>query len=271
MKKVSLLALALSTTMATFASAQAPMPVPAAPGAAPCATACPCPKAFAGFSFGGNLGYSFVASSLKSVVAQNAVAGGALLQTTTGAYNTAMQGVDGGLIVGYLHRVGNWGFGVDFLANWASTKGQSAATYAPTAGTTLVDAYKVKLNNALDLRAVFSYVISNLVMPKIMLGWENAQYKLSAAQALTVPGVTGSPAGAGIQTKSTRLNGFLWGAGVDFLVAKNVVCGLEYTGVVLGSQKLAYTYTSGASNYVSALTMKPSVYTRLAATLKFVY
>lgn len=259
MKKVSLLALALSTTMATTVSAEVIAPV--MPAAAPCAAApCPCPKAFQGFAFGGNIGYGIGASNLRSTIATPTDA----VTSSSTTPNTAYQGVDGGVLVGYTHRFNNFALGLDFYANWTNASG-SASSGSTTGGVTTTDTSKVSLQNTLDLRATFGYVINNLVMPKIMLGWENAQYKIATTPASSMPTL-------GSQSASKRLNGFLWGAGVDFLVAKNVVMGLEYTGVALSKQTATYTGVS-ASGIPATLTTKiqPAAYNKFAATIKFVY
>jgi len=243
MKKVSLLALALTTTLAaTAASAQTAMPV--AP-AAPCAVPCPCPKAFQGFSFGADLGYGFAASNLVTTI-----------NTATFASKSAMQGLDGGLMVGYLQRFNNWGLGLDFIANWSNT---SSTNNFQGPATNNINGVKVQMRNALDLRGVVGYVINNLVMPKVYLGWENAQYKVSSV-ASTGNDLNGLNA-------SKRLNGFLWGFGVDFLVAKNVVCGFEYTGVTFGKQ--TFPINKGAPS--NAVSIRPGAYNRIAFTAKFVY
>lgn len=263
MKKLSLVTLALSTSLMTsFAVAEAPAAAPGNP--------CPCPKAFSGFSFGGNLGYSFVSNTVQSTFRETVTPGGPL-PTVASKANLGMQGADGGLMVGYLHRMNNWGFGLDFLANWATTKGSMASSATTPGQNTPSDTLyrSAQLKNALDLRAVFGYVISNLVMPKVMLGWENAQYSLQVQEnRLTRSKDT--------QTAKHRCNGFLWGAGIDFLVAKNMVCGLEYTGVVFGQKTVNYDLNrtdagAGATyKYNSSTTFKPN-YTRLAVTFKFVY
>ena len=268
MKKVSLLALALSTTITSGASAQTAVAQVVNP-AAPCAVPCPCPKAFQGFAFGGNLGYGIGASQLKNSTSLKSVATPAAVSTVNDTFNSAYQGVDGGLLVGYTHRFNNFAVGLDFYANWTSAKGQGSENIVNTAATSTgatntTDTFGLKLQNTLDLRATFGYVINNLVLPKFMLGWENASYQVTASQALNVPG-------AANQSNTSRLNGFLWGFGVDFLVAKNIVCGLEYTGVALAKKTLNYTYTNGTTNYASATSIQPAAYNKFAVTAKFVY
>lgn len=253
MKKISLLALALSTTFGTAVVSQSP--------AAPC----PCPKAFQGFSFGGTIGYGVgrattsttTTSSMDVTVGQGQDA--VRINPSSNSLNAIKPGIagaDGGLLVGYLQRFGNFGLGVDFLANWASSSGSETrsgsardASNNGSPNSSDISSVSVKLQNSLQVRGVFSYVISNLVMPKIMLGWDNSQYRFDLQEsskgvrnytyldandeehdvALTTKVPTS------LMAKKKRLNGFLWGAGVDFLVAKNVVCGLEYTGVATAS------------------------------------
>jgi len=239
MKKVSLFALALSTTVATWASAQAPVAV-AAPGAVPVANPCPCPKAFQGFHLGGNVGYGigFAKTSL-------AIAGD---EPVNFQNRLGVDGFDGGLNVGYTHRFGNFGLGLEGVFNWTSTKGR----YRDVA-----NAFQdtLRLQNSIQARANLSYVICNLVAPKIILGWDNSQWTRSLQ---TYPG------NVRIDQQKKRFNSFLWGAGVDFLLAKHVIAGLEYTGTVTSSQKFADAAT-GVS-----WTTKPQ-YNKVALTIKFIY
>lgn len=208
MKKVSLLALALSTTMATTV-ASAEVIATAMPGAAPCAAApCPCPKAFQGFAFGGNIGYGIGASNLKNNIAYPSTSA---VSTGSVTPNTAYQGVDGGVLVGYTHRFNNFALGLDFYANWTNASGTYTSTATTSAGRSYTDTTKVSLQNTLDLRATFGYVINNLVMPKIMLGWENAAYKTTLNQQLSLTSTTGVAVAS--QSKTSRLNGFPWGGG----------------------------------------------------------
>jgi len=262
MKKISLLALALSTTFGTAVVSQAP--------AAPC----PCPKAFQGFSFGGTIGYGVgratTSTTTDSRYTYTSLAAGAVPVTNrdkvSSDSNPGIAGADGGLLVGYLQRFGNFGLGVDFLANWASSSGSenrdssNNGTFglADTSKTSESSSISVKLKNSLQVRGVFSYVISNLVMPKIMLGWDNSQYQFNMNGLKTESSVTAIlPNPETIATKlvpsltaKKRLNGFLWGAGIDFLVAKNVVCGLEYTGVATAS--FSPTSTLGGSSFTQS-------------------
>jgi len=267
MKKISLLALALSTTFGTAVVSQSP--------AAPC----PCPKAFQGFSFGGTIGYGVgrATTSTTTTSSMDVTVGtapnGVRINPSSNSLNAIKPGIagaDGGLLVGYLQRFGNFGLGVDFLANWASSSGSETRSGSARDGSRIAapnssdsSSVSVKVQNSLQVRGVFSYVISNLVMPKIMLGWDNSQYRFDLQESSE--GVTNYSYNDGtddhdvaltsnlptsLTAKKKRLNGFLWGAGVDFLVAKNVVCGLEYTGVATASFSPTSTL-GGTYSYVN--------------------
>lgn len=181
MKKVSLVAFAAS--LATTSLAVAEM--------------APCPKAFEGFGLGGTLGYDVGYSKTK--------------EGPSGTkQDLGFKGIDGGILVDYTKRLCNWAVGVQFLANWANTKGK---TDDPT---------KLRLKNSLDLLGRVGYVIGGQAMPYLGLGWENARWQSKNA-------VFGN--------KRKRLNGFLWAVGTDFLATKHVVLGVVYKGVAFQHKK----------------------------------
>ncbi len=274
MKKLSLLTLTLSTTL---------IPCVHAKEAAPAL----CPLAFAGFSVGGTVGYGIGNANVKSATNYATAASGAGTTQYFVSSNASpgLSGVDGGLMAGYLHRLGNWGVGADFLANWASTSGSRNTTAGYTESSPVNEAVvqassvSVKMKNSLQVRGVFSYVVSELLMPKIMLGWDNSQYTLTTQQPLAIA-ANGSSlesiAAFGV-TQQKRLNGLLWGAGVDFLVAQNVVFGLEYTGVIStkttvnasSNRTIPYAGVSYPVTGTSSASLRPQ-YNTFKATLKYV-
>jgi opacity protein-like surface antigen len=235
MKKVSLLALTVSAAAVTLASAQAPVAV---------SNPCPCPKAFQGFHLGGNVGYG--TGGGKVSVLNTFVAPPGQERAT---YNIRARGFDGGLSVGYTHRFCNYGLGLEGVFNWASTKGQNTDT-----GGALL--HRVKLRNSIQLRANFSYVICNLVAPKIILGWDNSQWTRTF----------NNPAVLINATNKKRYNGFLWGAGVDFLLAKHVIAGLEYTGVASSKKSFQLVSPAVTQNF----SLRPE-YSKFALTIKLIY
>ena len=240
MKKISLLTAALLTS--TIVAASAEMAAPVVP-AAPCPpTPCPCPKAFQGFYLGGNFGYGIAA------VTNNA-------SGTDGESfknKIAAQGFDGGLLIGYNYVFNNkFGLGLDVYFDWASTEGNASTN--EDGGDNPV--YKsVGFKNDIQVRVPFSYVICNLVAPKVYVGWANAGWSASY----------NDNNGEHSATNTSRYNGFLWGAGVDFLLAKHVVSGLEYTGII--SQSKTFSTTDG----VVSDTIRP-MYNTVKATIKFIY
>ncbi len=247
MKKVSLLTLALSMTAAGVATAQAPVSNP-----------CPCPKAFQGFFAGGNTGYGI--GSDQSNASSTQIAPNPTSKQLLFKNNLGIQGFDGGLNVGYTHRFNNFALGAEAVFNWASSKGK---LYISTTG-----AFKRQLENSIQVRGNFSYIICNLVAPKIILGWDTSEWKRTTVfNAGSGPIVNAS-------TKK-RLNGFLWGAGVDFLLAKHVIAGLEYTGVASGSKSFnnTATYTPIGSNTTTTTVSGKDkiIYNKFALTVKFIY
>jgi len=234
MKKVSLFALAVSTAVGSMASAQpvaAPVAVPA-----PVAAPCPCPKAFQGFHLGGNVGYGIGSARVTHSAPTLPLA------TST---DLGVKGFDGGLNVGYTHRFGNWGLGLEGVFTWSSTKGRNNISIG---GNTFNE--QARLKNSIQLRGNISYIICNLVAPKVILGWDNSQWE----RRVSLLGDT-------VRNKK-RYNGFLWGAGVDFLLAKHVIAGLEYTGVIAG--KKSFGFDEDTTSF------RPQ-YNKFALVVKFIY
>jgi opacity protein-like surface antigen len=226
MKKVSLIALAITTTAATLASAQAPVAV---------SNPCPCPKAFQGFFLGGNIGYGIGTGKMRWTVND----------VEEFRADRAVRGFDGGLNVGYNHRICNFGIGIEGVFNWTNAKGTFRSTTFQ---------HRAQIGNYAQLRGNLSYVICNLVAPKIILGWQNSQWKSrTSVDPLS-------------DRSKKRLNSFLWGLGVDFLLAKHVIGGIEYTGTV-GSKK-TFTFVEGLNTH--RVSLKPQ-YNKIALTLKFIY
>lgn len=248
MKKVSLLTLALSMTAAGVATAQAPVANP-----------CPCPKAFQGFFLGGNIGYGI--GSVKEKARNDVAIAGVVFPGSSEpvlANNLGVQGFDGGLNVGYTHRLGNFGLGIEGVFNWANSKGQNYS--APLGG---AYASRLRLKESAQLRGNFSYVICNLVAPKIILGWDSSRWE---RRFIANAGNTSATK----NTNRARFNGFLWGAGVDFLLAKHVIAGLEYTGVSSGSKSFKSSVTSKDEVTTTTHKVKP-IYNKFALTVKFIY
>jgi opacity protein-like surface antigen len=252
MKKVSLLA-AVSFIAAQGAIANTD-------GAAPAAV---CPNGFKGFFLGGNVGLGTGAGKQK--VTETVFAS----DNVYSVYGkpVGLRGVDGGINVGYNYVFGNkFGLGLEFVANWANSSGKVIATNPNLNnlnGRNSVMVERAKLANSLQLRANFSYVIANLVAPKIILGWDNSQWKqnfVSTEESATNRAFTFK--------KTHRYNGFLWGLGVDFLAMKHVILGVEYTGTIASGKK--HTITDPATKNVYASSFKPQ-YNKIALTAKIIY
>jgi hypothetical protein len=148
------------------------------------------------------------------------------------------------------------GLGLDVYFNWANTSGRLSSEESPVGNTATY--HNVYMKNALQVRVPISYVICNLVAPKVILGWDNALWTNQVGE-----GTNATPNSLLSYSNNSRYNGFLWGFGVDFLLAKHVISGLEYTGTVYGNKTFGTT-TGNTSN------CRP-VYNTFKATLKFIY
>lgn len=247
MKKISLVALLLATA-GGVASAETLVPG--------------CPKAFQGFHLGGNIGYGVGVANQKF-----AARSGNLAEVSKN--NLGIKGVDGGIGVGYTHRFGNWALGLAFDANWANSSGKLTTAF----DTDVTNANSVKgirtlkgrLKNALQLYARTGYVIGGQVMPFIGLGWDNASWSQTLRQEQT--NAAGVPHDFS-QSRSKRLNGFMWKLGVDFLATKHVVLGFEYTGTIYGKKTFSGVDTAGRE--AIAASFRPQ-YNKFALTAKIVY
>lgn len=218
MKKVSLAALVVALTSTAAMAADAP-----------------CPKAFQGFHLGGNIGYGV------GVGKHTLSADGVRLHS----HKSGINGVDGGIGTGYLHRFGNWGLGIAFDANWANS---SSKTHHGDI------TQKTRLKNSLELYGKAGYVICEKTMPFIALGWDNSQWNHSVSN--TVQSFS----------KHKRLNAFMWKAGVDFLATRHVVLGFEYTGTTGGKHSVSNT----VNGYDYKASFKPQ-YNKFALTARVVY
>lgn len=224
---------------------------------------CQCPKAFEGPNLGANIGYGVggVTTTAKRNVAAT-IARTAVRQTAQASSRDNLRGVDGGLSVGYLHRFGSLAAGLDFTANWVGSNVSGKATSTTSAQGRAINgkvtanaSYKVRLENSLQLAAKLGWVIGQ-ALPFIKLGWDNSQWE--------VKGIASFGPNAAIRgSKEKRLNAFLWGAGVDFLVVRNFTFGLEYTGTVASSEKMI-------QRNGNSISIKPQ-YNKFALTTKYIF
>ena len=248
MKKVSLLAL-----IATVAGGAAMAADTAASN---------CPKAFQGFGLKGNIGYGVGKGKQKISLLDNAAPHDGNTINNDLGYN----GVDGGIGVDYTHRFCNWALGLAFDANWSNTSGKVdvnsfQAGQVPNPRTI---SGKANLKNSLQLYGRAGYVIGQMAMPFVGLGWDNSQW----SHKISDNNLGGLPTFSKSQTK--RYNAFLWKAGVDFLATKHVVVGIEYTGTAAGRKSFsAANPRTGTTNTYRA-SFKPQ-YNKFALTAKLVY
>jgi opacity protein-like surface antigen len=253
MKKVSFVALVAALTASTFAANAQNVPAN-------------CPKAFQGFFLGGNVGLGTGNVSHQynsSFLAVN----GTRTQIETSNSRLGVRGFDGGLNTGYNHRFGNWGLGLEFVANWTNVKGSRSHT-----DNNSVFRHTTRLNNSLQLRGNFSYVIANLVAPKMILGWDSSKWKQQANISEVINGRTQS-----VQlNRSKYLNAFLVGAGVDFLATKHFIIGMDATVSMFNKNSItrtvpaANTRVTGIQSVTGNASAKP-FYTKISLVMKFIY
>lgn len=255
MKKVSLLAV-LATVASTAAMAQTPV-----------ASSANCPKAFQGFGLKGILGYATGTGQQKTFIRHTDADGDFF--TNFSKRRLGFNGIEGGVGVDYNYRICNWVLGLAFDAKWGNASSSADNRLRRVNGddvdTTRSHA-KVQFKNSLDLYARAGYVLANMVMPFVGLGWDNAQW----SQRATIDDLDSSRRSHG-RSHSKRVNGLMWKAGVDFLATRHVVLGLEYTGVSSGKIKTHFNGTDINGDAVrSASSFKPQ-YNSFALTAKLVY
>jgi opacity protein-like surface antigen len=264
MKKVSLLGFILAATAAPhFAAADAVVDGGAAvsqPG---------CPKAFQGFHLGGNIGYGVGLAKEKFARAADNGTGTFVVERAF-SNNLGVDGVDGGIGVGYTHRMCNWALGIAFDANWTGTSGSFKE--ARVGGSADSVALKARLRNSLQLYGRLGYVIREVAMPFVGLGWDNSQWKQETRLTVAETAAGAGDSFAQTANKSKRFNSFMWKVGVDFLATRHVVVGFEYTGNAAGRKKVSRNFvnpqTGGAERITASL--KPQ-YNKFALTAKIVY
>ena len=244
MKKISLLSFLFSAVSIMETSAH-PV-VTSAP--------CPCPQPFQGVFIGGNVGYGFGGAKVSQVTHFP----GANSPTAFTSGSTRIHGVDGGLNVGYNKRFCNFGLGLEGVFNWTNSKGRGTLGIAFPNGTMNTIRGRAKLDNSIQLRANFSYIY-NLIAPKIILGWDTSQW----TQTFTAVDVLNDTFRA---KRKKRYNGFLVGAGVDFLLTQYLIAGAEYTCIV--SEKKSFE--ANTAGVTQKFTFHPQ-YNKFALVVKFIY
>lgn len=270
MKKVSLLGFILAATVPHLASANAPVegPAVAVQAGGPC-----CPKAFQGFGLKGILGYAVGVDKSRGFVSTRAPGATTFTRAFTGRHTLGRNGVQGGLGVDYTHRLCNWAVALGFDALWSGANGNSRfhnfnANGPFPANTTFHS--KTQLRNSLQLYGKLGYVMREIAMPFVALGWDNSQYKFGSRHQ--APAVQNDRGFRHHSHRSKRFNAFLWKVGVDFLATKHVVVGFEYTGTIAGRKKTHRLFTNPATGITSRIagSLKPQN-NLFALTAKIVY
>ena len=245
-KKIILFALAISAASVMKTSAQS------VSSSAPCP--CPCPQAFQGFYIGGNIGYGFGGAK----VTEEARFPGINSPTASTSNNIRVKGADGGLNSGYNHRFCNFGLGLEGVFNWTGSKGHNTVRQVFPNGTRNVATARIKLENSIQLRANFSYIF-DLIAPKIIIGWDNSKW----TRSFFAQNVLNDSFKA---TQKNRYNGLLSGAGVDFLLTKYLIAGVEYTCIVTKKKSFNASFVGIQEKH----TFRPQ-YNKFALVLKFIY
>lgn len=255
MKNIKLLGCALAattvlaTTDAVIAAEEVVVAGPAVVVPAPVAG---CPKAFQGFHFGANIGYGIGKGKRKF---EDTITEAALDN------NKSFSGVDGGIGIGYTHRLCNWAVGLAFDANWTGVKGHDKAAFGNNNVT-----IKARLRNSLQLYGRLGYVIREVAMPFVALGWDNSQWK----QSTDVNVAAGQNIISSSVKKSKRINSLLWKVGADFLATRHFIVGFEYTGTAGGKVRLHKDHAIGPNEGTYSSSVKPQ-YNKFALTAKIVY
>lgn len=215
---------------------------------------CPCPSPFQGVYLGGNIGYG-MAQLQQHTNVQGTFPGVGAFQTIQSPKDS-ISGADGGIILGYNYVFkNNIGLGLEAVFNWMSVRTTFPLSYS-VAGSPGSGYKTLALKNAFELRVPISYVISNVIAPKILLGWDNALWTENYNN-YNVAGYTAF--------NKTRHNGFLWGAGFDVLLTNHIIGGLEYTGIAYNG-----THFTDQQGFGASFNLKP-IYNKFALVLKAIY
>lgn len=216
---------------------------------------------FQGFHIGGNIGYGQGSGHFKT--ATNIKDGaGASIWSDSSKTKLGLDGVDGGLGVGYMHRLNDFVLGVAFDANWSNASGKGSGNGVDNLGNKYSTHYNARLKNSLQLYAKFGYVIRESVMPFLGLGWDNSKWEHNYSVVNEGVGYRG------FQKKHQRLNSGLWKLGFDILATKNIILGFEYTGTFAGSKNSTVSINNGAGSLNTKF--KPQ-YNKFAFTTKFIF
>lgn len=255
MKKINLLSFLLIATATSQAIAvgevgsvavATPGAVAVAPEAVAVSPSPACPKAFEGWHIGGNIGYNLSSAKIP--------ASDAATNFEITVKRKHVWGVDGGVGVGYTRRLCNWALGIAFDANWSSAKGRFEVLNG-------IIRCKTTEKNSLDLYARLGYVMREMVMPFVGLGWSNQKWHESAS-------ITDFPLNGTFYSNSARrgkrINAFLWKLGVDFLATRCLVVGIEYTGTT------GQRFNLRSSDDAFRVGVRPQ-YNKVALTAKFIF
>ncbi|KTD15565.1 hypothetical protein Lgra_0231 [Legionella gratiana] len=167
--------------------------------------------AFQGVYFGGNVGYGNDVGKKTKFLEMSI--------SRQGTPNS--RGIDGGVGLGYIHRIRSYAIGVAFDTNWSNAEANRINPIDNKSQT-------VKLKNSFQLYSRAGYVFYEKVMPFAGLGWDNSAWNLALKDAQHK------------EVQKRRHNALLWKIGTDFIVTKNTILGFEYMGTA--SQRKMHSY-----------------------------
>lgn len=201
-------------------------------------------KAFQGFYFGGNIGYGNSVGKKAKFIEDDI--------SRQGIPNP--KGVDGGLGIGYIHRIRSYAIGIAFDANWSNT--EANRTNLPENRSQIIN-----FENSLQLYSRAGYVFYEKIMPFVGLGWDNSLWSLTLQDPVDK------------ELQKRHHNALLWKIGMDLIATKNTILGFEYMGTASTSEKYSYRtpFINLDTGLLTSITheWKPQ-YNKIAMTLKVI-
>jgi opacity protein-like surface antigen len=200
-------------------------------------------KEFEGIFIGVNAGHSSGKSKVSHSLYLSPVLGNTSLQNTLGT-----SGIEGGIHLGYNHRINNIVLGLEGVYNFPKINGNHNLNL-----NNVINSHEsIKMLRNFQVRANLSYVICNIVAPKVIVGWHNSHWKRN-----------NNFYSLNKETVSTNHNSFMWGVGADFIVYKNWMAGIEYTSI-LGAKKKSTIHAGHETSFTPA-------HNKFALVFKFIY
>lgn len=124
------------------------------------------------------------------------------------------EGLEGGIILGYMHRFTNIYISGEGVFNFNGNVGEN--TFAVHQRNYASE--KITAKNNIQFRTSLGYIINDTVAPKLILGWGYFKFN---NELLNFMGTC--------KMGQNNNSSLLGGIGIDFLLPKNLLLGLEYT------------------------------------------